>query len=482
MEMSGKSLYERLTEYNESEAYPFHMPGHKRRLRPMAESAAYDIDITEIDGFDDLHHARGALREAQTRAAALCGAEETHFLVNGSTAGILSAVSGCVRREGTILMARNSHKAAYNACALRGLRVKYVYPEWDGRHGLNGSVTPEAVRRSLVDSGAEAVFVTSPTYDGVVSDIAGIAAAAHKYGVPLIVDEAHGAHFGFHEIFPESAVRLGADVVVQSLHKTMPSLTQTALLHINGRLADRERIRKYLSVYQTSSPSYVLMASMDACVRLMETDGKRLFSEYAGRLAALRKNLREILSRLRLVGFDDFSPGTAFAFDVSKLVVTVPPFGGRLRGKWLADRLRRDFSLELEMAAGPYVLAMTSAGDDDEGFARLSAALGAIDRELDRMSENADFSGICKFPPVPLAEAVRTLAEADELPTHFVDFRRCVGQTAGGYVYLYPPDVPLIVPGERIPEGLPPLLAQYMQAGFSVEGIDGNGTVRVTAG
>ena len=255
-------LFEKLKEYADSDYLPMHMPGHKRCLGEIGNP--FFIDITEISGFDNLHHAKGLLLEAQERAAKLYHSSETHYLVNGSTAGILSAVSGCTSFGGSILLARNSHKSAYHAAFLRGLSIRYLYPQSKGNMGINGAIFPEDVENALKnDPYIQAVMITSPTYDGVVSDVKGIVQAAHSHGIPLIVDEAHGAHFPFSDHFPQDSVSCGADVVIHSLHKTLPTLTQTALIHLNGSLTDRNKIRKYLTVYQTSSPSYVLMASLD---------------------------------------------------------------------------------------------------------------------------------------------------------------------------------------------------------------------------
>mgnify|MGYP000120800850 FL=1 len=188
-------LDEKLLAYSQTDAYPFHMPGHKRQS--MGNWTGEAIDITEITGFDNLHHAEGILQEAQCRAAETFGADETFFLINGSTAGLLSAICGTVRRGGRLLMARNCHKAVYHAVYLMELKTAYLYPEQTD-FGIQGSISPEQVRDMLEQyPDTEAVLLTSPTYDGVVSDIAAIAALAHEKGVPLIVDEAHGAHFGF---------------------------------------------------------------------------------------------------------------------------------------------------------------------------------------------------------------------------------------------------------------------------------------------
>ncbi len=213
------TLYDSLREYSASDYYGFHMPGHKRVFKP-AEGIPYELDITEIEGFDDLHHAKGILKKAQERAARVFGAQETHFLVNGSTAGILSALLGTTDRGDMVLAARNCHKSVYHALDMQGLTPVYLYPEFDTDAGLNAGITAEDVEEALkMHPQIRAVVIVSPTYDGVVSDVARIAEIVHAYGIPLIVDEAHGAHFGFHPYFPENANTRGADVVIHSIHK-----------------------------------------------------------------------------------------------------------------------------------------------------------------------------------------------------------------------------------------------------------------------
>ena len=236
------TLLEKLTAYGASDYYGFHMPGHKRKLDMLGGVTPCQIDITEIDGLDDLHHAEGILREAQERAAETYHADETHFLVNGSTVGILSAILGVTRRGDEILVARNCHKSVYHALEMQGLHPVYVYPDFDPDTQLNTEISADDIRRALeTHPNIRAAVIVSPTYDGIVSDVESIAEAVHVHDIPLIVDEAHGAHFGFHPCFPENANQKGADIVIHSLHKTLPSLTQTALLHINGERVDRRR-------------------------------------------------------------------------------------------------------------------------------------------------------------------------------------------------------------------------------------------------
>ncbi len=314
------NLYDRLLQYQSSEMYPFHMPGHKRRKDDFANP--FLIDITEIEGFDNLHHAEGILKDAQDRAAALYHSEETYFLVNGSTCGILAAVSACMTRGGKILMARNCHKAAYHAAYLRGLDIEYLYPEKEDIFGINGGIHEDIVERALEEfQDIQAVMITSPTYDGVVSNVEKIAQIVHRKGIPLIVDEAHGAHFGFHEYFPKSSVEMGADLVIHSLHKTLPSLTQTALLHVNGNRVDRECLRRFLDIYQTSSPSYVFMAGMDSCVCLLEKRGGELFESLRRNLEVFYKQT-ESLGCIYLANHGLMGKSGIHDFDRSKLVIS----------------------------------------------------------------------------------------------------------------------------------------------------------------
>ena len=375
-------LDEALYEYSEKDYYPFHMPGHKREFCPETLKNPYKVDITEIDGFDNLHHAEGILLEAQRRAASLYGASESWYLVNGSTAGILSAVSACTSRGGEILMARNCHKAAYHAAYLRGLKTHYLFPQADRIVGLNGGISPEDVTDMLeMHSGIQAILITSPTYDGVVSDVKKIAEAAHACHVPLIVDEAHGAHFPFSEAFPVSATACGADVVIHSLHKTLPSLTQTALLHRNSERVSADKLRRFLGIYQSSSPSYLFMAGMDACLRLMQGEGRELFDEYTIRLGDCRERLAG-LKNLHLLEKGEIT-GLGFVYDLDESKMVVSTANTSIDGAKLHEILLERYHLQMEMAASQYVIALTSVMDTEEGFARLEKALLEIDKELE---------------------------------------------------------------------------------------------------
>ena len=215
-----KHLFDMLGQYAAGDIYPYHMPGHKRRPWGGLEKAFYQADITEIAGFDNLHHPEGILLELQQRAARLYGAEESHYLVNGSTGGILCAVSSALPSGGHILMARNCHRSAYHGAYLRNLKISYLWPPCLDRYGICDAVTPEQVKAALErETDIGAVLIVSPSYEGRTADVGAIARVVHQKGIPLIVDEAHGAHFGLAEGFPPNSCQLGADIVVHSVHK-----------------------------------------------------------------------------------------------------------------------------------------------------------------------------------------------------------------------------------------------------------------------
>jgi len=572
-------LDKELLEYSCSDYYPFHMPGHKRQR--LGDFRPEEIDITEIEGFDNLHHAEGILKEGQERLALLFGADESFYLVNGSTAGLLSAICGCIRKGDRILIGRNCHKAVYHAVYLMEAKVEYLYPE-PTKFGIQGSIAPEQVKQQLEKfPDTRAVVITSPTYDGIVSDIRAIADIVHGYGILLIVDEAHGAHFGFSEGFPQKAIALGADLCVESLHKTLPSYTQTAALHImrrrggkrtkdsfvsgeNGGTSpsvimpekalatgkneiaveppkehrfDLARVKRYLGIFQSSSPSYVLMAGMDRCVRMVEEDVKR----YAGadtraesRFGQFEKRLQRFYGECEKFHFVEVFPyvpvcrdaceneegrnegkndGSAmncmkkpeetgqgifadnfvhaescdfkgnyvgnmagvFAKDNSKILISAEAAG--FHGQQLYDLLLEKYHLQMEMASGHYVTALTSIMDTEEGFRRLYEALRKIDRVASERVE-ADCSGIpgtgkpeerrgqktvarsredlsisdtlTPIRPYRSREKRMELAEAMDAAGEAVPLAESEGEISGDFVWLYPPGIPILVPGEVI--------------------------------
>lgn len=426
------TLLDKLGEYAGGGVLPMHMPGHKRNtaafpwLRGLAER-----DITEIYGFDNLNDPEGSFKRLEERAARLWGAEESVALVNGSTLGLMASVLAQLEGGGELLMCRDSHRCVYHAAQLGKIGTRYLSPVRDPELGIPLSVTPGEVAAALeAYPDVRLVCVTSPTYEGVISDIASIAGVCHSRGVPLLVDEAHGAHLGFGD-FPASAVTLGADVAVQSLHKTLPSLTQTAMLHINPGLVDPGRIRRYAAMLQTSSPSYILSASIDACVDYMEREGDAAAVRW---LTALER-FREDVSRLEKLHLWRSSEGV-FSLDPSKILISAD-------GLRLSEALRERYGIEPEYACRARVLAMTGMGDTGKTLSRLAFAL----RELDRESETPR-GGKSPFPGIP--RQALPIHEAALLPGRLVPIEEAEGRVSGEYIWSYPPGVPLLVPGEEV--------------------------------
>lgn len=558
-------LYEKLQQYAQSDYYPFHMPGHKRNIAMLPEWNPYEMDITEIDGFDNLHDAEEILAQVMKEIATFRGAEESFLLINGTTCGLLAGISSCVQRGDEVLVARNCHKAVYHGIFLNGLVPHYIYPPIHPQFGANGGISPEKIKNMLITyPNTKLVILTSPTYEGVVSDIEEIAKVVHSFGIPLLVDQAHGAHFGMHEAFPKSAITSGADLVVESVHKTLPAFTQTALLHVQGDLVDSGKVKKYLGIFETSSPSYPMMAGIEWCEEFCKKEQNGAFSKYVKNLVALReeikklgyielfdikscygefngfkknkknveqfetkvniekeKNIEQIDVEVFLEELDEANQKIkclgqhnikmdvieldAFDYDIGKLVIGIK--NQLMTGQQLYDILLKRYHLQMEMASLNYVIAMTSVMDTEEGFSRLFKALQDINEEIEKGMEQAgvkeiagvlldkekkgnsfcflgsselnivlnddkdvnnrlqySFEGIkneMAYPPY----------EAENLPHKKILFQESKGKVAGNYVYLYPPGIPLLVPGERIEETLIEQVEECQKEGLNVKGI-----------
>lgn len=466
------SLLARLEEHAAGGFLSLHMPGHKENtaLAPYLARLGAAYDITELPGFDDLHAPEDILADGMRRAAALWGSGRCLFQVNGSSGALLAAVRTAARRGDKILMARHCHKSIYHAAELCGLEPIYLYPEEDVSFGLTGSVSPDAVRRALEEHpDIRLIVYPSPTYDGVVSDTAAICAAAHERGVPVLVDEAHGAHFGLFPGFPESAVRQGADLVAASLHKMLPSLTQTALLHVSGNLISADEAARQSAIFQSSSPSYLLMASIDGCIRLLEERGAALFAAWQERLAEFSRLIAP-LKHLRVPGFGAEAgracPGV-FGLDPAR--ITICTRYSALDGVRLLQLLREEYRIELEMALPRYAVAMTGPGTDDEMPARLAGALLELDERFGPPAQE-------KRPVRAEASAPRRLMGMEEAamsPAAEIPLEEAAGAVSAESVWAYPPGIPLFVPGEEITSAAARQVRELHQCGVNVIGTRG---------
>ncbi len=403
----SQSLLQKLKNHN---VKPYHMPGHKRRA--IAVGLPYDIDITEIEGFDNLHDSQGILKDIANRAAALYKSRASFPLVNGSTCGVLAGIYSLTRENKDILIARNCHKSVYSAIELLGLNPTYIMPEI-AELSIMGRITAESVEAALKDSNIGTVVITSPTYEGVISDVAGIYEVCKKHGARLFVDSAHGAHF-INSTVP-------CDMCVMSLHKTLPALTQTALLNVYSDSVDTDTVRHALSIFETSSPSYVLLASIDECLRYVE-ENKKDFGSLSVSLAYFYDNVAA-LDNIKVFHFDD----------KTKIIISASD------GYDLADKLRQH-NIEVEMASDHYVLAMATIMDKLNDLQILLRALYRIDKTLPPYE-------ISKTPLFTLPERSKGTGTSELL-----DITECCGKISTEYIWAYPPGVPIITPNELIDE------------------------------
>lgn len=457
-------LANQILNYSKSDYYPFHMPGHKQMKEKLPNWNPFEMDLTEIDGFDNLYSADGILKKAMERTAHVFGAEYSYFLVNGSTGGILSAIDAVTKRRDKVIVARNCHKSVYHAILLKQLKPIYIYPEWIEELEINGGIKPEKLKVLLEENkDCKAIILTSPTYEGIVSNIYEITKIAHSFQIPVIVDEAHGAHFGFAEIFPKSALSQGADIVVQSFHKTLPALTQTGVIHLKSKWVKREDLERTLKIYQTSSPSYLFMANIDYCVAFLEKEQTK-WDKYAKKLEELHKQLGE-LKNIKGIRENMIGDNGVFHVDKSKIILSV--CGKDMIGKELYTKLREKYHLQCEMCMISYVLVMTSVLDSEEGYDRLVEATRELDSQIEEEKDNSKRKRM-KF--LKLEESC-SIAEAEEMDREKVKLEKAAGKICADWIMIYPPGIPLSVPGEKISKELIEQIMYYKKIGFEVQGI-----------
>ncbi|MCH5300810.1 MAG: aminotransferase class I/II-fold pyridoxal phosphate-dependent enzyme [Ruminococcus sp.] len=449
-------MFEKLKNYTNGSVYPFHMPGHKRNSELLDSSLPYSLDITEINGFDYLHDPKGIISEVHCKAEKLYNCDNSFMLVNGSTCGVLAGIRAITNYGDKVLVARNCHKSVYNAIELNGLTPVYVLPEYNNEFNIHTVINPSDVEKALTQNNdVKAVILTSPTYEGFVSDIKEIASISHKFNVPLFVDEAHGAHLGFSKHFPQEAVSLGADMAVLGLHKTLPALTQCALLNVKSNLVNINTLKEQLSVFETSSPSYILMSSMDKCFELLLKEKDKLFKNYYNNLIAFYNNVKS-LKRLKVFFKEDEF------FDLGKIIIST--LNTNITGSKLSEILRSEYNIELEMTYDSYCIAMTSIGDKEIGFEMLSDALLKIDKDF---TSNKNYK-VSKTNLI-IPEMKFTSSYARSIKGETIPLDNSNGRVSLEYIFAYPPGIPLIVPGEIISDEVINEIKNLQKAGIDLK-------------
>mgnify|MGYP001083621777 CR=1 FL=1 len=430
-------ILDKLLEIQEKNAYPLHMPGHKRNL----EFIPYDLrtmDITETGEVDNLHDPKDIIAKSQKAMAELLGADDSFYLVNGGSSGTIAAILGCCNPGDRVLVASNCHKSVYNALALSGVKPVYITPQIT-EESLCGGISIRDMFRAFDDYDFKAMIITSPTYEGFTCNIKTIADIVHKHNSILIVDECHGAHFVFSDEFPHSALSDGADIVINSWHKTLPCLNQAAVLSIKSDKIDKHRIQDAVSMMNTTSPSYPILASMDYARELLTTD-KNLFTKYLEVLTDARHELAHC-KVLKLVNDSIKGENDIFDLDISKFTIMVRT---EMTGKELADILLDKYNIQVEMAGPHHIIAMTSVADDPKGIKKFVKAIQDIDKKVERK-----FIDKLPLTTKPVQEPVMLPRDVYFAEKETVSLDNAVGKIPAGIIMPYPPGIPLVALGEE---------------------------------
>ena len=466
-----QTLTQFLLNHKERHPVSFHMPGHKgsRIYREHGYGAfldsIMDCDITEIPGADNLFQTEGVLKEVMNRYKAMYGTKESYLLINGSSGGLIAAILASVPKGGKLVMARNCHKSIFNALSLGDITPVYAYPETVQEYGILGSVSPEEVARCLdAEPDAAAVILPSPNYYGICSDVAAIAEVVHARGKILIIDQAHGAHLNFFSKyalpgFPAAAETAGADVVINSIHKTLASFTQTALLNLCSDRVDKYDLEDRLQAIESSSPSYPMMASLDINADLLEKHGPQLMKEWADNLSWFYETAEKEVPGLRIMRHP--------MLDATKLNIDMSAYG--LDGNQLEELLMEE-AIFVELVTGNILMCMTGIGNKRRDFEKLLGALKQIASERQMMEVK---------PQQP--EAVTKALQMTKVPVRKerIPLEEAAGRVCASSVIPYPPGIPIVCPGEIFDEEVISYIAARRRAEEKVIGVDELGRVAV---
>ncbi len=477
MTMTSNRLIHRLPQVTQAPHVSFHTPGHKSG--DLCPKVSPLWDTTEIQGTDNLHNPREILKEAEERAAAFYGSDQTYYLVNGSTCGIYAMILAATRPGDEIIINRNAHQSVYYACFLGGLTPRYILPPVDPHLKLPLCVEEKAVEKALRQwPQAKAVVLTRPTYHGFASDLKAIAALVKASGKLLLVDEAHGAHLRLSRQLPEDAMACGAHACVQSTHKTLTAFTQASLLHVKGQGLDRERVRLMLRVFQSSSPSYLLMASLDEALRLTESEGASRMEQLLEHMAVLRKHLAEIPGLL-FSGMNQHKKNNPM-IDLTRLWVDMR--GLYISGYELDKRLQEKWHIFMEMSDLQGALALTTIGNTREDLLKLGQALETI-ASLAEQGHRKEETGLDHLlgesHPENLPTTVIPLHEALQLPKRRVPLEEAEGAVMAESIIPYPPGIPWLVAGEELEGSMIKKLKRLSEAGIQILGLDNENQINL---
>ena len=471
-DQSKTPLVDAVINYIGQNRLPFHMPGHERGgvipepLREWFGEKLFLWDLTEVQNMDYLHHAEGVIAEAMNLASDAFGVRDTKFLVNGTTVGVQAMMLSSVLPGEKIILQRNSHRSTVGGLILGSLEPIYINPEYNGDFREYTSVSTDTLGKVIKNHPtAKAVLLTTPNYFGLASDIQTLSSMASIKGLRVLVDEAHGAHFPFHPDLPVSAVECDVDLVTHSAHKTLPTLTQTSWLHVVTERAASERLLMYLTVLQSSSPSYIFMSALDACRRYMVEHGQEMLTQALEMADWLRDEVNKIPG-LHSPGKEVVGKSGVVGFDRTKLTIRVSDIG--LTG-WEAERILNDeYNVEIELSDWDNILLFITVGAKWENVKALVPKLQHLASRKHVSPPIRRFS----LPEIPPLEILPTKAAAAK--AELVAINDAVGRVSANIVAPYPPGIPVLIHGEVITQNTVDFIKQVDESGALVQGLHEN--------
>jgi arginine decarboxylase len=458
-----------LHQWTTTEHAPFYTPGHKHgwgmgaEFTDLLQTAGLKIDLPEIPGLDNLAAPSGAIAESQNLAAQTFGATYTRYLVNGTSGGVMAAILATCQPGNQILLPRNIHRSIIAGLIHSGAVPIFVQPEYVAELDIAHSITPESIALALEQyPQIKAIMVVAPTYYGVCGDLAAMAEIAHQHGIPLLVDAAHGAHLGFHPNLPPSALSLGADLVIQSTHKTLGALTQAAMLHVRGDLIDISRVDRSLQIIQTSSPSYLLLASLDSAQAQMTAYGQELLD----RTLALTQKARSELSNipgLLILDLARTQPGCRYS-DSTRLTITTTGLG---YSGYEADTILCDqYQVVAEMPSQRHLTFIISIGNREWDIEMLVAGMRGLSQQASLPLEIPNIT----WPSSLITTPAITPRSAFFAPLETVPIDQAVDRISAELVCPYPPGIPVLIPGEIVTAQSIGYLKDILESGGDVVG------------
>lgn len=465
-------LLDALIEYVNRETIPFHVPGHKKGIgideefKKFMGLNPFKIDVTVFKLVDSLHHPTGPIKKAQELAADAYGSDAAFFSIHGTSGAIQAMIMSVVNEGDTIIIPRNVHKSVTAGIILSGAKPVYMQPELDKKLGIAHGVTPDTVRNTLKEHPeAKAVLIINPTYYGVATDIKSIADIVHSHNIPLIVDEAHGPHLGFNQNLPISAMKAGADICAQSTHKIIGALTQCSLLQVKSKYIDINRVHQILSLLQTTSPSYILMASLDCARRQIALNGTELLDKAIELSNYVRKEINKIPG-FYCFGDEILNTPGVFALDPTKITITCRDLG--ITGYDLDMILSNKYHIQMELSDLYSVLAVGSFGDTKDAMDKLINALKEISDEfLGKSDSKPDFLDIPNIPELKLIPRAAFNSDKISLP-----LKESINHISSEFLMAYPPGIPVLCPGEIITKEIIDYVEDLKRVGLYVQGTE----------